>query len=88
MTSSVFRSDDAAGHCSAWFAVQHVWHWLYDGAEDRRIFRALQSQLKYTKEYMKDGYAALHHLEAELVAAACTDPSVDIEKQLVLPYKP
>ena len=34
---------------------------------------------------MKDVDVALHHLEAELVAAACTDPTHDIEKQLVLP---
>lgn len=46
---------------------------------------ALQSQLKYIKDYKKDAYVALHHLETELCAAACTDPSIDIEKQLVLP---
>ena len=74
-----------ADHYSAWFAVQHVWPWLYDDAEDRRIFTALQSQLKFIKDFAKDGYVVLHHLEAELVAAACTDPSVEVEKQLVLP---
>lgn len=62
-----------------------MWPWLYDDVEDRRLFTALQSQLKFSKEFAKDGYVALHHLEAELVAAACTDPSVEVEKQLVLP---
>ena len=62
-----------------------MWPWLYDDAEDRRLFTALQSQLKSIKEFVQSGSAALHHLESELVAAACTDPSVKMEKQLVLP---
>lgn len=62
-----------------------MWPWLYDDAEDRRVFTALQSQLKFIKEFTENGVAALHHLEAELVTAACTDPSVEMEKQLVLP---
>ena len=66
-TVRIFLLRDA-DHCSAWLAVQHVWPWLYDNAEDRKLFTALQSQLKFIKEYAKDGYVALHHLEAELVA--------------------
>lgn len=65
--------------------MQHVWPWLYDDEEDRRLFTALQSQLKFIEEFTRSGFEALHHLESELVAAACTDPSVELEKQLVLP---
>ena len=80
-----FSTGYDAGHCSTCSAVQHVWPWLYDDAEDRRLFTALQSQLKFIHEFVQSGSAALHHLESELVAAACTDPSVEMEKQLVLP---
>ena len=62
-----------------------MWPWLYDDEEDRRLFTALQSQLKFIEEFTRSGFEALHHLESELVAAACTDPSVELEKQLVLP---
>ena len=65
--------------------MQHVWPWLYDDAEDRRLFTALQSQLKFITKFSEDGIAALHHLEFELLAAACNDPSAEMEKQLVLP---
>lgn len=65
--------------------MQHVWPWLYDDAEDRSIFSALQSQLRFMKEFIEDGHAALHHLEAEVVNAVCKDPSEELEKHLVLP---
>lgn len=65
--------------------LQHVWPWLYDDAEDRALFSALQSQMKFMKKFIEDGGAALHHLESELVSAACTDPSEEVEKLLVLP---
>lgn len=65
--------------------LQHVWPWLYDEGEDRSIFLALQFQLRFMKEFIQDGHAAFHHLEAEVVNAVCTDPSEELEKHLVLP---
>ncbi|KAL3141196.1 hypothetical protein ABBQ38_003536 [Trebouxia sp. C0009 RCD-2024] len=69
-----------------WACFQkHVWPWLYDEGEDRSIFLALQFQLRFMKEFIQDGHAAFHHLEAEVVNAVCTDPSEELEKHLVLP---
>lgn len=62
-----------------------MWPWLYDDEEDRRLFTALQSQLKFIKDFVESGCAAVHHLESALLGAACSDPTVAMEKQLVLP---
>ena len=78
------RHVDPCDPCMA-CPLQHVWPWLYDDAEDRSIFAALQSQMRFMKQFIEDGQAALHHLEAEVVNAACTDPSEELEKHLVLP---
>lgn len=39
----------------------------------------------FMTKFVDDGKAAMYHLESELLAAACTDPSSDIERQLILP---
>ena len=74
------------GTCHCFYGcLQNVWPWLYDDKEDRRLFTALQSQLKFMTKFMEDGHVAIRHLEDELVFAACSDPSAHVEKQLVLP---
>ena len=65
--------------------MQDVWPWLFDDEEDRRLFKALQSQLMYITKQQEGASAAMYHLEAELVAAACHDPGSLIERKLVLP---
>ncbi len=65
--------------------VQNVWPWLFDEAEDRKIFSALQSQLKYINNQKEGASAAVYHLECSMIAAACHDPGRVIERRLVLP---
>lgn len=65
--------------------VQNIWPWLFDEAEDRKIFTALQLQLKYITNQKEGASAAVYHLECSMIAAACHDPGRIIEKQLVLP---
>ena len=66
--------------------VQNVWPWLFDEAEDRKTFSALQSQLKYINNQKEGASAAVYHLECSMVAAACHDPGRAIERWLVLPH--
>lgn len=65
--------------------VQNVWPWLFDEAEDRKTFWALQSQLKYINNQKEGASAAVYHLECSMIAAACHDPGRVIERRLVLP---
>ncbi len=65
--------------------VQNVWPWLFDEAEDRKIFSALQFQLKHITKQQEGASAAVYHLECSLIAAACHDPGRVIERRLVLP---
>ena len=65
--------------------VQNVWPWLFDEAEGRKIFSALQLQLKYITDQKEGASAAVHHLECSMIAAACHDPGRVIERRLVLP---
>ena len=83
------RSSDAdkrqSRTATACHALQNVWPWLYSDVEDRRLFTALQSQLRFITKFIDNGSAAMYRLESELLAAACTDPSSHMENQLVLP---
>ncbi|KAL0039198.1 hypothetical protein WJX77_011157 [Trebouxia sp. C0004] len=65
--------------------AQNVWPWLFDEAEDRRIFTGLQLQLKHITNQQEGGSTAVYHLECSLLAAACHDPGRVIEKRLVVP---
>ncbi|KAA6428842.1 MAG: U-box domain-containing protein [Trebouxia sp. A1-2] len=65
--------------------TKNIWPWLFDEAEDRKIFTALQLQLKYITNQKEGASAAVYHLECSMIAAACHDPGRIIEKQLVLP---
>ncbi|DBA96197.1 TPA: hypothetical protein ACH3X3_002397 [Trebouxia sp. C0006] len=65
--------------------TKNVWPWLFDEAEDRKTFWALQSQLKYINNQKEGASAAVYHLECSMIAAACHDPGRVIERRLVLP---
>ncbi|DBB01104.1 TPA: hypothetical protein ACH3X1_000996 [Trebouxia sp. C0004] len=43
--------------------AQNVWPWLFDEAEDRRIFTGLQLQLKHITNQQEGGSTAVYHLE-------------------------
>ena len=67
------------------YCLQDVWPALFDDVEDRNMYTALQSQLKYITKMQQRASPALRVLETELISGACHDPGAVIESELVLP---
>lgn len=65
--------------------LQDVRHQLHDEAEDQRLYKLAQKQLKQIEKQQQQGQAVLPLLENSLIDLACDDPGSVIGPQIILP---
>lgn len=65
--------------------LQDVRYQLHDEAEDHRLYKLAQKQLKQIEKRQLKGQAVLPLLENSVINLACDDPGAAIGPQLILP---
>ena len=65
--------------------LQDVRYQLHDEAEDQRLYKLAQKQLKQTEKRQQQGRAVLPLLENSVINLACDDPGTVIGPQIILP---
>ena len=65
--------------------LQDVRYQLHDEAEDQRLCKLAQKQLKQIEKRQQQGQAVLPLLETSVIILACDDPGTVIGPQIILP---
>lgn len=65
--------------------LQDVRYQLHDEAEDQRVYKLAQKQLKQIEKRQQQGQAVLPLLENSMIELACDDPGTVIGPQIILP---